>query len=151
MKDSVEMFFFSVFNPKYLFWGHICSKKIKIVCWGSTLESILIRICRIRWRFSFLSFLDQKYRWVDLNQKLKIFSLSSNVLTSMLDVHFFCYRPFFASFFSNISMWHFDVTWLISQQFTRRDLKPVASLVVMFILLFIIVNIAPLGKKAVTE
>ena len=35
---------------------------------------------------------------------------------------------FFASFVQK-SIWHFDVTWLISQQFSRRDLKPVTFLV----------------------
>ena len=47
------------------------------------------------------------------------------------DVHFFCFRPFFASFIEEIC-WHFDVTGLTSQQFTRRDLKAVAFLVLPY-------------------
>ena len=43
------------------------------------------------------------------------------------DVHFFCFRPFLVSFEKYI--WHFDTTWLISQQLIRRYLKPMAFLV----------------------
>ena len=41
---------------------------------------------------------------------------------------FFCFRPFSASFVQK-SIWNFNVTWLISQNVNRRDLKPVAFLV----------------------
>ena len=47
------------------------------------------------------------------------------------DAHSFCLRPFFASFIQEIC-WHFDVTYSISKQFTRRDLKPVAFLVLQY-------------------
>ena len=43
----------------------------------------------------------------------------------------FTFTPFSTSLISEIC-WHFDVTWLISQQFTRRDLKPVAFLVLPY-------------------
>ena len=36
------------------------------------------------------------------------------------DVPFFCFRPFFASFVQK-SIWHYDVTWLICQQFFCRN------------------------------
>ena len=32
----------------------------------------------------------------------------------------------FLQMLSKKAIWHFDVIWLVSQQFTRRDLKPVA-------------------------
>ena len=32
----------------------------------------------------------------------------------------------FLQVLSKKTVWYFDVTWLISQQFTSRDLKPVA-------------------------
>ena len=44
------------------------------------------------------------------------------------EVHSLCLRPFSASFVQKIH-WHFDITWLISQQFTGRDLEPVDFLV----------------------
>ena len=48
-----------------------------------------------------------------------------------VDVHFFCFRSFFASFIQKICR-HFNAAWLISRQFTRRDLKPVAFLVLPY-------------------
>ena len=43
----------------------------------------------------------------------------------------FCFRTFFGSFIQEIC-WSFDVNWLISQQFTRRNLNPVAFLVLPY-------------------
>ena len=97
----------------------------------------LIRICRIWWWFSIFPFLDQKYyaRLIKLVQKLKIFILSWNLVPGLFqyvkfydDVPFFLFSTLFASFIQKIC-WHFDGIWLNSQQFTRRDLKPVAFLV----------------------
>ena len=36
------------------------------------------------------------------------------------------FYTFFVSF-AKKPIWHFDVTWLLSREFTRRDFKPVAS------------------------
>ena len=44
------------------------------------------------------------------------------------DVYFFYFWTFLQVLFKKL-IWHFDVTWLISQQFTCRDIKPVAFLV----------------------
>ena len=46
----------------------------------------------------------------------------------MIMMFTFSVLDFFASFFSKKSIWHFDVTLLISQQFTHRDLKSEAFL-----------------------
>ena len=99
-------------------------QKIKIVCWSWNLNWRLILICKIRWWFSFYSFLDWKYRfWVNLAQKFKIVSLSWNLVARLFRTSiirrwssFFCFRPFLQVLFKK-TIWHFDVTWLISQQF----------------------------------
>ena len=49
-----------------------------------------------------------------------------------IDVHFFYFRPFFASFVQK-SICHFGVAWLISQYFSHRGLKPVAFLDILYL------------------
>ena len=49
-----------------------------------------------------------------------------------IDVHFFYFRPFFASFVQK-SICHFGVAWLISQYFSHRSLKPVAFLDILYL------------------
>ena len=118
-----------------LVWEN-CFKKIKFVCWSWNLKLKLIRICETRWWFSFFSSLDRKYPfWVNLVQKFKIVCLNWILIPRLFrmskfdgDVHFFCFRPFSASFLEK-SIWHFGVTWLIFRQFPCRDVKPVAFLV----------------------
>ena len=83
-----------------------------------------------------LIFLDQKYPFcVNFVQKLKRVSLRRNLVSRLILIckvlwwcSLFLFYTFFASFVQK-SIWHFDVTWSISQQFSRRDLKPVAFLV----------------------
>ena len=90
MKSSVMTLIFSVFLKKYpclgkLFW------KIKIVSSIWNLEPRLIRICRIRWWFSFFVFF---CLWLDIPfmgiihklmiQKLKIVSLSWNLVLRLI-------------------------------------------------------------------
>ena len=43
----------------------------------------------------------------------------------------------FLQVLSKKAIWHFDVTWLISQQFSRRDSKSVAFLVFIYLLLLV--------------
>ena len=43
--------------------------------------------------------------------------------------YFFIFYFYFFILFFLTFIWHFDVTWLISQQFIRRDLKPAAFLI----------------------
>ena len=70
----------------------ICSKKIKIVSLSWNSVSGLIRICKIQWRCSLFLFytgntlfnLDWKYHfWANLVQKIKIVSLSWNLVHSL--------------------------------------------------------------------
>ena len=49
----------TVLEPKQPFYSKFVSKNQN--CWGWNLEPTLILICRIRWRFSFYSFLDWEY------------------------------------------------------------------------------------------
>ena len=69
--------FFFVFDRKYtFFWNFI--PKIEIVCWNWNLESRLIWICRIRWKF-----LVPKYSFcVNLIQKFKRVILRRNLVLS---------------------------------------------------------------------
>ena len=63
-------------------------------------------------------------------------SLSWNLVFRLFEIDkswwrcsfFVCVRQYFSSFFQKI-IWHVHVNWLISHQFTCRDLKPVAFLV----------------------
>ena len=62
---------FSVFHRRYPFFGNLF-EKTKIVNWDWNLEPRLNRICRIRWWYSFFSFLDPKCLfWVNLVKKIK--------------------------------------------------------------------------------
>ena len=68
-------------------------------------------------------------------QKFKVLILSWNLVPELLGIckvwwwcSFFCFELLSASFLREIC-WHFDVIWLISQQFTLRDMKPMAFLV----------------------
>ena len=116
-------------------------QKIKIICWSWNLEPRLIRICRIRLGFSIFPFLDRKY-YFSINYfgpKIPNFDfvmkfgtlIISNMWNSMVMFTFSVLDLFFANFIQKIC-WHFDVTWLIPQRFTRRDLKPVAFLVLPY-------------------
>ena len=54
-------------------------------------------------------------------------------MKNSLVIFFFSVLDLFLQVLSKNSIWHFDIIWLISQQFTRRDLTPVAFLVYLFI------------------
>ena len=62
------------------------------------------------------------------------------------ELYFLCFRPVFSSFIQEIC-WYFDVTWLIFQQFTDRDLKPVPFLFFMFFFFYFKPLFAPLFIK----
>ena len=71
-------------------------------------------------------------------QKFKIFILIWNLVRGLFRIckirwwcSLFCFISFFTSFIQDIC-WYFDVTWLMSQQFTRRNLSPVAFLVLPY-------------------
>ena len=118
----------TIFSGKFVPKNQNCTLKLKFR---------LIRICRIWWWFSIFPFLDQKYyvRLIKLVQKVKTFILSWNLVPGLFqyvkfydDVPFFLFSTLFASFIQKIC-WHFNGIPLNSQQFTRRDLKHVAFLV----------------------
>ena len=112
---------FLFLNGNILFMVNLL-QKIKIVCWSWNLETRLIRICRIRWWFSFYCLIDWKYLfWVNFVQKFKIFSLSWNWVPRLFRIckirwwcSLSCFRPF-SQVLSKKYIWHYDVTWLISQ------------------------------------
>ena len=128
------MFNFSVFVWKYPRLRKLF-QKIKIACWSWNLKPRII-LCKVWWWFSFLSYLARKYPfWVNLVQKFKIVSLSWKLVTRLFrnvkfdgDLHLFYFRPFFQVLLKKF-IWHFGVTRLISRQFTRRGVKPMAFLV----------------------
>ena len=111
---------FFVFLTRYILFRRKLFQKQKTV--ETETEPKPIRICRTRWWFSFFFFFRSEILfWVNLGQKLKIFSLTWNLVPKRkfdIDIHFFCFRPFFASFFPKISFLIFYVTWLISQQWS---------------------------------
>ena len=106
-------------------------------CGSWNIEPRLIRICRIRWWFLWFSFVGWKYPfWANLVQKFQIVSSGWNLQPRLLQInkirewcHFFVLDLFLQVFLKKI-IWHFHVKWLISQQFTRIDLKSVAFHVV---------------------
>ena len=91
MKNSMARFIFPVFDKKYPFLEKLFLK-IKIVCSA--------------WMVILIFFLDRKYLFsVNLVRIFKIVSLSWNLVLRLFrickwdgDVHFFCFRPIFASF-----------------------------------------------------
>ena len=86
MNNPMEIFNFSVFDWKYSFLRKLF-QKIKIFCSSWNLEPSFIRIFRIRWWFSFISFLDRKYPfWENLVTKFKIVSLSWNLLPRLFRI-----------------------------------------------------------------
>ena len=147
----IFIFLLSVADRIYPCWENLI-QKINIVILCLNLVPRLIQMCRNQWwcsiffqKYSFggnlfqkiyFIFLDRKYTfWVNLVQKIKIVSLSWICYLNYFeyvkfdgDGHFFCRRPFW-QVLSEKSIWYFDVTWLIFQQFTCRDLKLVVFLV----------------------
>ena len=119
-----------IFGNFYLSFLVNLFQKIKIVYWSWKLVPRLIWTCRIWWWFSFFSFPYCKHIfWANLFQKkFKLFVEAEN-----LSIDYFEYLKFtvmftfsvldllFARFVQNIHL-----SWLIAQQFTSRDLKPVA-------------------------
>ena len=62
--------------------------------------------------------------------------LGTQELTNLNIYNFLCSLFLFLTFFTSFvqkPIWHFGVAWLISQYFSRRDLKPVTFLVTFFI------------------
>ena len=118
-----DVHFLLFLTGRTLFLGKFNPKKT-IFCWSWDLEPRIIQICRIWW-------------WILINlfQKFKVLILSWNLVPELLGIckvwwwcSFFCFELLSASFIREIC-WHFDVIWLISQQFTPRDMKPMAFLV----------------------
>ena len=112
-----------------LFWNFFY-QKLKLL--KLKLESRLIWIFRIHWWFSFFSFRTEIPFWVWFGSKIQSSRLKTKFGTYSNfkyvkfygDFHFIYFRPFL-QVMSKKLIWHFDVTWLISQRFTRRDFKPV--------------------------
>ena len=134
----MKMFTFFGFDLKYFFWVYLV-QKFKIVCAKWILIPARIGISRIQWWCS-LHVLDWKYPfWAGFRGgsraaatfKMERFEIIVNgfqpltIITkrSILNV------PPVLQVLSKTSFWHFHITWLISQQSIRRDLKPVAFFV----------------------
>ena len=105
------------FGQKYPFLENFF-QKISIFCWSLNFELILIWIWRIGWWF-FFPFLDRKRLFlVKLVQKLKTICWSWNFRS----LNYFEYIQFDGNVlffvFYIFSIYHFDVNWLISYQFT---------------------------------
>ena len=110
MKNSMEMFTFLGFGPKYLFWAYLV-QKFKFVCLEKNLPSKLIRICRTQCIMFFASNLGWKHPfWASLVQKMKIVSFSWNLIHSLTQIWrtqwwcslflFFNDTPFYGKFVS---------------------------------------------------
>ena len=127
---------FSIFEQKYPLWANlvqnICQLKLKVGTWG------LGQICRIQWWCSLFSFLTKNTLFGKIWSKNPKFSVevqiwyldyfeyakfNGDVYLSVLDL--------FSVSFSKKCIWYFDITWLISQQFNRRDLRPMTFLVLI--------------------
>ena len=140
MKNWMVMFIFFDFDQKYPFLRNLFQQS-KIVCCSLNLELRLIRICRIRWWFSFLLLLLLVFLirntlfWVNFVQKFKIVRLSWNLVPRLIRIsktQWWCSAFYLKPFLKVLPkkfIWHFDVTWLTTQQFTQRDLKPAAFLI----------------------
>ena len=117
MKDSMAIF---------LFFGVNLVQNIKIDYWSWNLAPRLIRKYRIRWWFSVFTFLDWKHSFGLIWSKNSKFLVSAKFwyLGHFEYVKFdgdghFSVLGLFLQVLSEKPIWHF---WLISQQFTRRDL-----------------------------
>ena len=94
MQNSLVMFTFSVCDRKYPFWVNLVQKvKINSLSWN--MVPTLIRIRRIQWRCSLYAefnhavhfFFDWKYPfWANLVQKIKIISLSLNLVPTLIRI-----------------------------------------------------------------
>ena len=120
---------FFLFSTGIIIFSEICAKKL-ILLFKLKFRTRLIWICQCCWWFSFFSFLDWKCHFcVNLVQKCKIISLSWNLLPRLFQIcksRLWSSLFLFYKFFANLS----KNSWLICQQFTRRDLKPVAFLLI---------------------
>ena len=113
MQKSMGVSIFAVFHRNYPFWENLVPK-LKIVSLSWNLELRLIRMCRIRWWFSFYSFLDWKYLFkVNLVQKSKIASLSWHLVLRLFRIckiwwwYFFSILDLFLHSLSKKSVWNF--------------------------------------------
>ena len=130
---------FFVFNWKYPFWANLVQKIIIFsLSWNLVLR--LIRICRIQSCRSFFMFSTENTLFRQIwSKKSKIVNFSWNLVPKLIRIcaiqwwcSLFLFEAFLCKSFPKKSIWHFDVTWLSSQTFTRRDVysqKPVAFLV----------------------
>ena len=115
------MFFASVLSLKCPFWAGLV-QKMKIVSFGWNLIHSLTQ-WRTQWWCSLFLFLNDTPfygKFVSKNEncllKLKFrIQTNLNVQNSMV-MFFFSFLDLFAQVLSKKSIWHFDVTWLISQQ-----------------------------------
>ena len=121
LKNSVVMFTFSVFDRKYPFWANLV-QKFKIVCLKWNLTPRPSRICQIQRWYSPFYFRREILFLGNFDQKFDRFRPEIHFLENLLP-----------KFKIDCLNWKatFDVTWLISQQFTRRDFNPVAFLVLI--------------------
>ena len=107
MQNSMVVFTFSLLTVEKPFVTSLV-QKIKTVILSWNYVPRLIRICRIRWRFSLFSFLDWYYS--NLVKKSKIVSLSLNLIPKLFRICkirwwcSLCFTPFFVSFFEKFHL-----------------------------------------------
>ena len=77
-------------------------------------------------RFTFQRKIQELVTWCKIPKEL-IINFDQTPL-SYITVGHFSVLDLYLQVLSKKSIWYFDVTWLILQQFTRRDLKPAAFL-----------------------
>ena len=123
MKNSMVMFNFLFLTGRIFFRGNLLQK------------TRLNRICRIRWWFSFLSFVDQKCKIVSLYQGYFDTKAILNMSNSLV-IFTFSVLDLILQHLSKIFIWQFDVAWLISQYFTRRGLKITLDLRLTLVLIW---------------
>ena len=118
-------------------FGQIYSKNLKLLVQNKNLIISLIRIWRIQWWCSFFLFsLSSILVWENCFKKSKLFfkaklwNLEWSEFVEFGGEFQICKIWWWCSQVSSKkSIWHFGVTWFISQKFTHRELMPVAFLV----------------------
>ena len=131
--------FFFVFDRKDFFFNLLQKSKLFI-------EAVILDLDYVKYvqlDGNFRLFLGRKYLfWVNLVQKFKRVSLRQNLVPRLIlkcKVLWWCsFTFYFRSFLQVLSKkWirHFDVTWLISQQFPCTDLKSVVFIVNIYFVL----------------
>ena len=87
MQNSLVMFTYSAFDQKYPLWANLVGEKNKIVSLNCSLISTLIWIFIFQCLCSlFLFFFSRNTPWVNLVQKIKIVSLSWNLVSRLIQI-----------------------------------------------------------------